>query len=36
MGTRATVKFFEQYGADSVCICSIYHQHDGDLAWVGL
>ena len=35
MGTRATVKFFEQYGPESVCICSVYHQYDGDLAWVG-
>ena len=35
MGTRATVKFFEHYGPESVCICSVYHQHNGDLAWVG-
>lgn len=35
MGTRAVVKFFEQYGADSECICAVYHQDDGGLSEVG-
>lgn len=35
MGTRATVKFFEQHGAESECICAVYHQHDGGLSEVG-
>lgn len=35
MGTRATVKFFEQYGAESECICAVYHHDDGGLSEVG-
>lgn len=35
MGTRATVKFYSEYGED-VILASTYHQWDGDYAGVGL
>jgi hypothetical protein len=36
MGTRSTVKFYEEYKEERIPICSIYQQYDGYPSGVGL
>lgn len=36
MGTRSTVKFYEEYKEERIPICSVYQQYDGYPSGVGL